>query len=212
MIDELIDAVAKIGDRHQVELRATDHPGYWIRVARGSSGSILGELVTNTYYIPAEALSAERLGAIRKTGWRPTRSAATMRPAGITHRRSWPKGTRRVDIATDLLGLVNLLDLSGETTDVLLARPLPGPPRFPHAITFWNWRQDPPWAEYLEAATRLVAAGARQIHFTQPDTGGDTYAVVVAPLRLSWSTAEYLWTASVREMPSSGGHLVTWRC
>lgn len=139
-------------------------------------------------------------------------SAATLRPAGITHRRSWPKGTRRIEIASGLLGVVNVLDLRGETTDVLLTSPLPGPPRLPHAITFWDWKQDPPWEEYSEAATRLVAAGAREIHFTEPDTGGDTYAVVVAPLRLSRAEAAYLWSVSVREMPSSGGHLVTWRC
>lgn len=212
MTDELLEAVARIRGRLQVEVRATDHTGYWIRVARGSSGSIVGELLTNTYYFPAEPLSVERLGAIRKLGWKSMRSATTLRPAGITHRRSWPKGARRITIASDLLGLVNLLDLSGETTVVLLTSPLPGPPGFPHAITFWDWKQDPPWEEYSEAATRLLAAGVREIHFTEPDTGGDTYAVVVAPLRLSRAEAEDLWNVSVREMPSSGGHLVTWRC
>jgi hypothetical protein len=192
------------------ELRSPNESCHWVCVRRTPGG-----VVTNTYYVPAVALSEEEASVIERLGWFRVAEREGLHPGGVTHRRCWPARTLIAEIADSALSVAHEgLGFTEAREEMFSTRRnwafLEEPP-FPHAIAFWDYKSEVPFWELTEAANRLLATGARQLHFNEALTQSDTVAVVMAPVPLSYEAASDLWYLSVAEMPD-GGELVTWGC
>jgi hypothetical protein len=215
-LDQLDKGLRALKPSLRLEIRPMDVFGYWISVESDGS-SFRCSVVVNNYYAPARGMHQRRRAALVDAGWKMREDVGHVRPGQTVGRLTFPgvRGKALASVAESLQTCVRVgLGDRSDNVDALLVEPrraIDRPP-FPHAISFWDWKDPIPFDEFTVAHDRLRRANARRVVFNEVATGGDDYAVVIAPRKLPDPDADALWTVALNEMPSEGGRQVFWRC
>lgn len=190
---ELAEELGSPSRRVRVDVRPIDGVGAFLRVDPRSGGEVAVQLMPNIYYpTPLRAATWRRLARL---GWNNT----------IPQERVFEDDPRAIlECCADTLTALGCDDVIAFTGEYAVDYV----PQLRHALTFWDWKEDTPFHEFNRACAALIDSGAKWIAFTQADTGGDTYAVVIAERELSWEEADAAWQVYSAEIPNAGGELV----
>lgn len=176
--------------RH-IDVRASEGVGAFVRLERTPDG-FQGSALANLHWPRASFDDAEQ-AARAEAGW--------TSDGGIPV-RSWALRGEDVALIDDVHRALEMLGADpgdgqihtpGDLFDRL--------PRCPRAVTTWDWKAEPPFKEFSDAADGVLRLGGTRVVFRDVGTGGDHYTLVVAGHEISQSEADAAWHLYIIESP-----------
>jgi hypothetical protein len=182
-------------------LRLNNESGFF-KINHGGAGWT-AEFCRNFHYVTRPQLK-RALTQLKRLGWLVDPKAAETPGTRLASMRNRLQTFRRFRAELSLALDAILPAEDGEAYVDVDAQPLRP---IPHAYTFWDWKQPPPFKEFEKAANWLIGRGAERIYFTESAEGGDTYWLMISNIRPSNYEADRYCCIASWEMPTTGGRL-----